>query len=474
MRNTQSFTTLGTAILLAYATTANAQILLEDDLSSSAGWTVLGTADGAATFGYDYSLDGIPEAPNSVGGPARTGLKMEANLTLGATDEIAAVPDGFDLSGRYRIQVDIWNNYAILSGFATEYAGAFAGHDGATAGRSGSGFLYNGDGDSTRDYRLYKNTSEMFLEGGYYSPPLGELPNDVGPPRSNNNQHPVMMTAYPAFDIGLALEPDDAQGLDQVGLGAEGAGGMQWMTLEIIADSAGLPGGGVGVGTAEARLTSATSGNMLWMGTADSNRGDVASTSGAPALVYLDFGSSAEFPEFNFGVFDNLIIEQLQSTVNGDFDNNGLWNCNDINALSAAIVAGSTDLSFDMNGDGSITGADITDAGVGWLAVGGANNPAATSGGNPFLNADANLDGTVDGPDFLVWNGTKFTNTDQWCAGDFNADGVSDGQDFLIWNGNKFLSSDHGAAAVPEPATVVLLLPVLVAIFRRWASKTCC
>ena len=62
--------------------------------------------------------------------------------------------------------------------------------------------------------------------------------------------------------------------------------------------------------------------------------------------------------------------------VNGDFNNDGLWNCSDINALSAAVAAGSTDLVFDMNGDGVISLADVTDPADGWLAVGGVQNPA--------------------------------------------------------------------------------------------------
>jgi hypothetical protein len=101
----------------------------------------------------------------------------------------------------------------------------------------------------------------------------------------------------------------------------------------------------------------------------------------------------------------------------------------------------STDLSFDMNGDGFITIADVTDPGSGWLAVGGANNPN-TTGGNPFLAGDADLSGEVDGSDFGVWNSNKFTSIAAWCSGDFNADGVVDGSDFGIWNSNKFQASD--------------------------------
>ncbi len=146
--------------------------------------------------------------------------------------------------------------------------------------------------------------------------------------------------------------------------------------------------------------------------------------------------------------------------VTGDFDNDGSWDCADIDALVAEIAAGGTDLSFDMNGDGTVSAADVTDASAGWLAVGGANNPGATNGGNAFLPGDANLDGVVDVGDFNIWNASKFTTTPAWCSGDFNADGSVDVGDFNVWNGNKFQSSD--ISSVPEPGGMLMLLAGLM------------
>ncbi len=83
----------------------------------------------------------------------------------------------------------------------------------------------------------------------------------------------------------------------------------------------------------------------------------------------------------------NIIIWELAQDLNpvhansmlraarrpkGDFNHDGAWDYRDIDALSAAIVAASQDASFDMNADGAITLADITDDQVGWLAIGGA------------------------------------------------------------------------------------------------------
>ncbi len=54
-------------LLLALPAT-QAQELFRDELASGVGWGMNATsADAAATFGYDYSADGIPEAPNSRG-----------------------------------------------------------------------------------------------------------------------------------------------------------------------------------------------------------------------------------------------------------------------------------------------------------------------------------------------------------------------------------------------------------------------
>ena len=79
------------------------------------------------------------------------------------------------------------------------------------------------------------------------------------------------------------------------------------------------------------------------------------------------------------------------------------------------------------------------------------------------LAGDANLDGTVDGSDFIIWNNNKFSSVAGWRNADFNGDKIVDGQDFLIWNTNKFTSVD---GAVPEPAGGLL------AIFFAWTCVT--
>ncbi|MEM7311670.1 MAG: PEP-CTERM sorting domain-containing protein [Planctomycetota bacterium] len=134
--------------------------------------------------------------------------------------------------------------------------------------------------------------------------------------------------------------------------------------------------------------------------------------------------------------------------IDGDFNDDGAYDCADVDALVAEIAALSDDTAFDLTGDSFVDGADL-DA---WLSEAGEVNIGP---GRSYLPGDANLDSVVDVSDFGVWNANKFTNVDAWCSGDFNADGVVDVGDFNIWNGNKFTASD--AAAVPEPSGMILL-----------------
>lgn len=143
----------------------------------------------------------------------------------------------------------------------------------------------------------------------------------------------------------------------------------------------------------------------------------------------------------DIGAFEHRPI----TAVDGDFNDDGTYDCLDIDALVAEIAAATNGLAFDMTGDGMVDLAD-RDA---WLAEAGGINLGP---GKVYLLGDATLDGIVDGLDFIEWNDNKFTSIAEWCAGDFNADGAVDGQDFVLWNRNKFVSSDGTSQIVlPDP-----------------------
>jgi hypothetical protein len=131
----------------------------------------------------------------------------------------------------------------------------------------------------------------------------------------------------------------------------------------------------------------------------------------------------------------------------GDFNDDGLYDLVDIDQLVAAIAADTHAVEFDLTDDGLV---DLADRDAWLVEAGGVNLPS----GNPYLLGDANLDGVVDGQDFIRWNSNKFTSIAAWSAADFNADGVVDGQDFIEWNTHKFQSSD-GHAPSSRPALSV-------------------
>ncbi|MEM7313262.1 MAG: sialate O-acetylesterase [Planctomycetota bacterium] len=147
-------------------------------------------------------------------------------------------------------------------------------------------------------------------------------------------------------------------------------------------------------------------------------------------------------------------------TVQGDFNDDGVYDCADVDSLVDAIATNSADTGFDLTGDAVVDTADLT----AWLAEAGNNNIGA-----PYLQGDANLDGVVDVSDFNTWNSNKFTTVAAWCAGDFNADGAIDVSDFNVWNSNKFQASD--AATVPEPSGLTILISSLALILTRRRSR---
>ena len=147
-----------------------------------------------------------------------------------------------------------------------------------------------------------------------------------------------------------------------------------------------------------------------------------------------------------------------------DFNDDNVCNVEDINLMlqtgpianNVPVVAGVNN-TFDLSGDGIINLLDQDK----WLA-----NAATLNGfSSPYKLGDANLDGAVNGADFVAWNSSKFSESLRWDQGDFNADGIVDGRDFVAWNTNKFTSS---ATPVPDPSQWVWLLALVVK--RRGAS----
>lgn len=155
----------------------------------------------------------------------------------------------------------------------------------------------------------------------------------------------------------------------------------------------------------------------------------------------------------------NALLYAAGRLNRGDFNGDGTYDCLDIDTLVVAIAAGTDPPEFDLTGNGLV---DLEDRDA-WLAIAGAANLPS---GNPYLPADFDLNGNVDGNDFIIWNANKFQPVSGFCAGDATADGVADGLDFIVFNAFKFMSADH-AAAVPEPSTIAVCGTILAAFALR-------
>ncbi|MEM8680412.1 MAG: choice-of-anchor Q domain-containing protein, partial [Planctomycetota bacterium] len=177
---------------------------------------------------------------------------------------------------------------------------------------------------------------------------------------------------------------------------------------------------------------------------------------GSPAIdggdPRVEFNSSefdqrgAPFVRVAGGRLDMGAFEWQLPTSNCDFNGDSVCDGVDLDQLQANLVDGPLDPTrFDLTGDGEVTIADRNQ----WLIQAGALNLPS---GNPYLLGDANLDGRVDGQDYIEWSLHKFTNDSAWTSGDFNADGLVDGRDFIVWNGSKFQSADQWPIARPSDA----------------------
>jgi hypothetical protein len=107
-----------------------------------------------------------------------------------------------------------------------------------------------------------------------------------------------------------------------------------------------------------------------------------------------------------------------------------------------------------------VTGARIAQGGTSFNAYQG----SLTSGGTP---GDMDLDGDVDRRDAALFSQHFGTNTGAvWATGDFSGDGATTLNDLVLLQRNfgHSVFSPQAGAAVPEPASIVLLLGGLVVI----------
>lgn len=145
----------------------------------------------------------------------------------------------------------------------------------------------------------------------------------------------------------------------------------------------------------------------------------------------------------------------------GDFDANGSLDASDIDALSQAVIAMSTDLTFDLDGDSSVTDSDrsvwIKDLRNTWVG-------------------DSNLDGEFNSSDFVQVFTAGLFETNQpatWEQGDWNGDGTFNSSDFVasFTDGGFEMGPRTASQSVPEPSAIAMTFCGLLAFFQRRRTR---
>ncbi len=214
----------------------------------------------------------------------------------------------------------------------------------------------------------------------------------------------------------------------------------------------------------------------------------------------------------NYGTYTNNTYNQGSGSI-GEYTTSGA-------TVNAALVSGMTYPSgIDVSGGNlfvsgnskigvynATTGATVNAALVSGGLLAGAHD-VAVSGGNLFVTAyegrgfiieyNATTGATVNvnlgNPEKFPWGITVVSTP---LPGDYNDNGIVDAADYVVWRKNNGTQSDYNiwrthfgqtagsgaalpsaeplSAAVPEPATLVLLLVGMAAVLtKRWSVASC-
>jgi hypothetical protein len=156
-----------------------------------------------------------------------------------------------------------------------------------------------------------------------------------------------------------------------------------------------------------------------------------------------------------YAISVELMVPEV--SIPGDFNDDGVLDAADINALTAKSAAGVYDALYDLNTDLAVNTADVTM----WVKT-------------LFKSwiGDANLNkefGSADLVDVLA-SGTYETNVNAvWTTGDFDGSGRTNTSDLVaaLADGGYERGPATAVSSVPEPSSVLLLLLGCLALVRR-------
>ena len=268
-----------------------AAILFADQMTNAAAWGINATSgDTLTTFSFDYSIQGIPEAPNSQPGDAATrGLRLEANVNDPPTlESLTLYPLGQSFTGTYQVRFDAWMNYDTGDIATTEYLGGGVGYDNAASGpTSGAQAVASGDGGSNADWRAFKD--------GFF---VAEADMAAG---SRNASDPYYAGFLPP------ASPPAIQG--QAGIGLAGSTGFQWITWQFTVINA----PGIGQVLLDIEKPGGEQLRIVDLDCLDVSDGSAGCTSeGNISLFYGDsfFPSVSGSPAVTFGLIDNVVVTE--------------------------------------------------------------------------------------------------------------------------------------------------------------------
>ena len=323
-----------------------------DDLDSadSTGWIVnKSTDDTSVTFGYDYSADGIPAAPNSDG--STIGVKLEANVAAPTGAEAISIsPSGANFTGDYQVKFDMWVNangpFPGGGGGSTEFFTAGVGTTGdhlqwASDNADGAWFGVTGEGGSgnSGDFRAHIGGARQDAESGAYAA------GTTGDSRNNTNAH--YADAFPGQSppaAQAAAFPDK-----QIGALANGAVGFAWrqVTISKIGDSVTWAIDGVTIATLGQALGAFTTEGNIFIG------------------YYDAFSSVSDNRATSFGLVDNIRVVEIITPLFGDnfdADSSGDWmvhKSTDDTAVTFGYDYSADGIPSAPNSDGSTIGIKL-------------------------------------------------------------------------------------------------------------------
>ncbi len=280
---------------------ASAAPLFRDQMTDGNAWGKNeSSSDNSATFAYDYSADGIPEAPRSQGGDTATsGLKLESNNTdfVDSAEHITVYPLNQSFTGKYQLKFDAWQNYSTFDrendggAGTTEFMGGGIGYDdvASSVGVVGHSLISTNEGGSGSDYR-------GFVGGTFV---------DNADMASGSRNATCCGTAgrYETLFPGGSGVPPLAQG--QTGTPNEnrpGSSAFQWFTHTISVD-------GNEVRHQMTNKNGVRRNILVYDTTVLLDGGSAVATDGNISLFYADFFSSVSpHKALTFGLVDNVTV----------------------------------------------------------------------------------------------------------------------------------------------------------------------